>query len=44
MAQSAAFSESSSAERASWSCQATRNQRVVKPGIGQLWMFEVLNA
>ena len=26
------------------SCQATENQCVVRPWIGQLWMFERLNA
>src|SRR4029079_4987170 len=40
----AAFAERRRASRASWSCQATRNQRRVKPWIGQLWMFDGLKA
>jgi hypothetical protein len=40
----AAFSERSKAARASGSFQATRNQRNVTPGIGQLWMLDVLKA
>ena len=36
--------ESQIAVRTSVACHATRNQCVVKPGIGQLWMFDLLNA
>ncbi len=36
------FSERKNDERASGLCQATRNQCSVQPGIGQLWMFELL--
>src|SRR6266511_5848248 len=39
-----AFSERTSAERASSSCQAVPNHLVLKPAIGQLWMFDELNA
>src|SRR5579864_4052713 len=38
------LSDSSSAERASWSCHVTLNQWNVQPGIGQLSMFELLKA
>src|SRR5579864_2279540 len=31
------FSDRTSAERASWLCQVTRNQWNVQPGMGQLW-------
>ena len=44
VATDAAFKDRRSASRASWSCQATRNQRSVKPEIGQLWMFDGLKA
>src|SRR3954468_16653467 len=44
VARTAAFSERTSASRASWSCQAELNHFVLKPAIGQLWMFEELNA
>src|SRR5437868_14940005 len=40
----AAFSESRSASRASVFSQAARNHFVEKPAIGQLWMFDELNA
>ena len=40
----AAFSDRISASRASWSCHAELNHFVLKPAIGQLWMFEELNA
>src|SRR5689334_6097967 len=40
----AAFSERTSASRASWLCQTAVNHFVLKPAIGQLWMFEELNA
>ena len=33
-----------SASRISSLCQATRNHFVEKPAIGQLWMFDGLNA
>ena len=36
--------ESHSAERTWESSQATANQCVVTPGIGQLWMLDLLNA
>ena len=39
-----ARSESQSASRTSWSFQASENHFVVKPGIGQLWMFDELKA
>ena len=38
------FSESSNAERASSLCQVTENQWSVQPGIGQLWIVELLKA
>src|SRR5919202_1301513 len=44
VARAAAFSERTSASRASVFSQASWNHFVVKPGIGQLWMFEELNA
>ena len=44
VATAAIFSESQSDERANSSCQATPNQWVDQPEIGQLWMFERLNA
>ena len=44
VASSAARTESQSASRTSCVCHATLNQCVVKPGIGQLWTFELLNA
>src|SRR2546423_6194773 len=39
-----AFSESTSADRASSFSHAARNHFVLNPAIGQLWMFEELNA
>ena len=39
-----ARSDSHRAVRTSSSCQASENHFVVKPGIGQLWMFDELNA
>ena len=39
-----ARSDSQSASRTSSSFQASENHFVVKPGIGQLWMFEELKA
>ena len=39
-----ARTESQIASRTSWECQATRNHFVVKPGIGQLCTFDLLNA
>src|SRR5437588_5611063 len=39
-----AFSESTSALRASSLCHAALNHLVLKPAIGQLWMFEELKA
>ena len=39
-----ARSESQSAVRTSSSFHASENHFVVKPGIGQLWMFDELNA
>src|ERR687885_547421 len=44
VATAAAFSESTSASRASVFSQASWNHLVVKPGIGQLWMLDELNA
>src|SRR2546423_8659990 len=44
VAKPAAFNESTSASRASWSCHAVPNHLVLKPAIGQLWMFDELNA
>src|SRR5215470_5024679 len=40
----AALSERTSASRASWLCHAAVNHLVLKPAIGQLWMFDELNA
>src|SRR6476659_2491996 len=40
----AALSERTSASRASWLCHTAVNHVVLKPAIGQLWMFEELNA
>src|SRR5215470_4991143 len=39
-----ARNESQSAPRTSSSCHASENHFVVKPGIGQLWIFDELNA
>src|SRR5579863_217829 len=39
-----AFSDSSSAERTCWSCQATESHFVDSPDGGQLWTFDLLNA
>ena len=44
VATSATRTESHSASRTSCECQATLNQFVVKPGIGQLCTFDLLNA
>src|SRR5689334_13714617 len=44
VATAAALSERTSASRASWLCQAAVNHSVLKPAIGQLWMFDELNA
>ena len=44
VASSPTFSESQSAERTSWSCQASRNQWNVYDEIGQLWIVELLKA
>src|ERR671933_1330298 len=44
VASPAAFSDSTSALRASSFSHAARNHFVLKPAIGQLWMFEELNA
>src|ERR671932_669988 len=44
VASAAAFSESTSASRASWLSHAALNHFVLKPAIGQLWMFDSLNA
>src|SRR5919204_1564131 len=44
VASPAALSESTSALRASSFSHAARNHFVLKPAIGQLWMFEELNA
>ena len=44
VARSPARNESQSASRTSSSCHASENHFVVKPGIGQLWMFEELKA
>src|SRR5919202_500519 len=44
VASPAAFSERTSAERASSFSHAAWNHSVLKPAIGQLWMFEELNA
>src|SRR5712691_12658341 len=38
------FTESQSELRTSGSLHATRNQCSVQPGIGQLWMLDLLNA
>src|SRR5690242_740264 len=43
VASSAHRTESQIAFLTSCECQATLNQCVVKPGIGQLWIFERLN-
>ena len=42
--ESAGLTESQIASRTSCECHATLNQCVVKPGIGQLWTFDSLNA
>src|SRR5215470_1144453 len=44
VATAAALSERTSASRASWLCHAALNHFVLKPAIGQLWMFEELKA
>src|SRR3954447_17354561 len=44
VASAAAFSDNRSASRASWLCHAAWNHRVEKPAIGQLWIFDELNA
>src|SRR2546421_10016366 len=44
VAPAAAFSERKSASRASWLCHAGPNPLVENPEIGQLWMFDGLNA
>src|SRR5919201_4233277 len=44
VAATAALSESSKAPRASSLCHAVENHLVENPEIGQLWMFEGLNA
>src|SRR6476659_2511493 len=44
VARNPARSESQRASRTSWSCHASENHFVVKPGIGQLWMVDELNA
>ena len=44
VAKSPARSDSQSASRTSSSFQASENHFVVKPGIGQLWMFDELKA
>src|SRR5918912_2541805 len=44
VASPAAFSDSTSALRASSFSHAARNHFVLKPAIGQLWMFDELNA
>src|SRR5919198_837773 len=44
VASPAAFSESTSASRASWLSHAARNHFVLNPAIGQLWMLEELKA
>src|ERR671928_944908 len=44
VARPAAFSESTSASRASWFSHAARNHFVERPAIGQLWMFDELKA
>src|SRR6266542_3949505 len=44
VASPAAFSDRRSASRASWLCHAAWNHFVLKPAIGQLWMFAELNA
>ena len=44
MASPPAFSESTSALRTCGSFHATENHFVESPWIGQLWMFELLNA
>src|SRR6266576_2290945 len=44
VASPAVFNDRTSASRASWLCQAEPNHFVVNPAIGQLWMFDELNA
>src|SRR5436309_11447314 len=44
VASSAARTESQIASRTSWACHATPNQCVVRPGMGQLCTFDLLNA
>jgi hypothetical protein len=44
VADNPALSESTREDLTSLSCQATENHLMVKPAIGQLWMFDVLNA
>ena len=44
VAASAALMDNQKASRASESFHATLNQCSVKPGIGQLWMFDELKA
>jgi hypothetical protein len=44
VASSATSTDSHNEWRRSPSCHASRNQRSVQPGIGQLWMFELLKA
>src|SRR5262249_50267328 len=44
VATDAALTDNQSAPRTSESCQAAENQCVVKPGIGQLWTLDELNA
>src|SRR4051794_33382978 len=44
VASAPALSERTSASCASWLCHAVLNHFVLKPAIGQLWMFDELNA
>src|SRR2546423_14438716 len=44
VARPAAFSDSTSASRASWLCHAAWNHFVLHPASGQLWMLDELNA
>src|SRR5438093_7968946 len=44
VAKAAAFSDRTSASRASVLCHAVPNHFVLKPAIGQLWMFDALKA
>src|SRR5438067_2754247 len=44
LASNPAFTDSSNADRTCGSCHVDENHRVVHPGIGQLWMLDVLNA